>query len=40
MNIKTTEVDPNQVGQEIEAPIVLIDKISNWSQSTTRNLLI
>ncbi|MBD0851468.1 Rne/Rng family ribonuclease [Maribacter arenosus] len=29
MNIKTTEVDPNRVGQEIEAPIVLIDKINS-----------
>jgi len=28
MNIKTTEVDPNQNGQEIEAPIVLVDKIN------------
>jgi len=28
MNIKTTEEDPNRVGQEIEAPIVLVDKIN------------
>ncbi len=28
MNIKTTEKNPNQIGQEIEAPIVLIDKIN------------
>ncbi|MDE3743049.1 ribonuclease E/G [Maribacter polysaccharolyticus] len=28
MNIKTTEVDPNIAGKEIEAPIVLIDKIN------------
>ncbi|MGI9552787.1 MAG: Rne/Rng family ribonuclease [Aurantibacter sp.] len=28
MNIKTTEEDPNQNGQEIEAPIVLVDKIN------------
>ena len=28
MNIKTTEEDPNQKGQEVEAPIVLIDKIN------------
>ena len=27
MNIKTTEEDPNRVGLEVEAPIVLIDKI-------------
>ncbi len=28
MNIKTTEADPNLKGQEVEAPIVLIDKIN------------
>ncbi|MRI01935.1 Rne/Rng family ribonuclease [Kriegella sp. EG-1] len=28
MNIKTTEEDPNKLGQEIEAPIVLVDKIN------------
>lgn len=28
MNIKTTEEDPNQIGQEVEAPIVLVDKIN------------
>ena len=28
MNIKTTEEDPNRKGQEVEAPIVLIDKIN------------
>ncbi|MBD1260332.1 ribonuclease E/G [Maribacter polysiphoniae] len=28
MNIKTTEVDPNRAGLEVEAPIVLIDKIN------------
>jgi ribonuclease G len=28
MNIKTTEEDPNQKGKEVEAPIVLIDKIN------------
>ncbi|MBT8313855.1 MAG: ribonuclease E/G [Maribacter sp.] len=28
MNIKTTEEDPNRAGREIEAPIVLIDKIN------------
>ena len=28
MNIKTTEEDPNRTGREIEAPIVLIDKIN------------
>jgi len=28
MNIKTTEENPNQNGQEIEAPIVLVDKIN------------
>lgn len=28
MNIKTTEEDPNRTGQEVEAPIVLIDKIN------------
>ncbi len=28
MNIKTTEKNPNQNGQEIEAPIVLVDKIN------------
>ena len=28
MNIKTTEQDPNREGQEVEAPIVLIDKIN------------
>ncbi len=28
MNIKTTEEDPNRSGQEVEAPIVLIDKIN------------
>ena len=28
MNIKTTEEDPNRAGGEIEAPIVLIDKIN------------
>jgi ribonuclease G len=29
MNIKTTEEDPNQVGQEVEAPIGLIDNINS-----------
>jgi len=28
MNIKTTEKDPNNTGKEVEAPIVLIDKIT------------
>ncbi|MGB5499517.1 MAG: ribonuclease E/G [Maribacter sp.] len=28
MNIKTTEEDPNRAGLEVEAPIVLIDKIN------------
>ncbi|MBT8302005.1 MAG: ribonuclease E/G [Maribacter sp.] len=28
MNIKTTEQDPNRTGREVEAPIVLIDKIN------------
>jgi ribonuclease G len=28
MNIKTSEENPNAPGQEIEAPIVLIDKIN------------
>ncbi|MBT8298514.1 MAG: ribonuclease E/G [Maribacter sp.] len=28
MNIKTTEKDPNRTGREVEAPIVLIDKIN------------
>ena len=28
MNIKTTEEDPNRSGKEVEAPIVLIDKIN------------
>lgn len=28
MNIKTTEEDPNHLGGEVEAPIVLIDKIN------------
>jgi len=28
MNIKTTEEDPNNAGKEVEAPIVLIDKIT------------
>ncbi|RKR15060.1 ribonuclease G [Maribacter vaceletii] len=28
MNIKTTEEDPNQSGKQVEAPIVLIDKIN------------
>jgi ribonuclease G len=28
MNIKTTEEDPNRTGKEVEAPIVLIDKIN------------
>ena len=28
MNIKTTEENPNQNGEEIEAPIVLVDKIN------------
>ncbi|EAQ99774.1 ribonuclease E/G [Maribacter sp. HTCC2170] len=28
MNIKTTEQDPNRSGMEVEAPIVLIDKIN------------
>lgn len=29
MNIKTTEENPNGTGQEVEAPIVLIDKMSH-----------
>jgi len=29
MNIKTTEEDPNRAGLEVEAPIVLIDKINS-----------
>lgn len=29
VNIKTTEVDPSGNGQEVEAPIVLIEKISD-----------
>jgi ribonuclease G len=28
MNIKTSETNPNGTGQEVEAPIVLIDKIN------------
>jgi ribonuclease G len=29
MNIKTSEENPNGTGQEVEAPIVLIDKINS-----------